>query len=168
MAFAARFLDSLLINQRGVLDGSDPGANRILDSLGRVRVRFHAETKICRFAHRSLQFLGSELGRIGIAAMREHRASGEHFDVVHTIMRELANFLAHFPWAGRFTVVKIPWKRDIRSETGHSTCPAGNCDVGAGDEHARTHYVAFIDRVAKRDVIESTVDADIANGSETG
>ncbi len=100
--------------------------------------------------------------------MRQHSASGKHFDVVHAVVRELANFLAHFPWAVRFTVVEIPWKRDIRSETGHSTGPAGNCDVGAGDEHARTHYVAFIDRVAKRDVIESTVDADIANGSETG
>src|SRR5260370_13534780 len=188
MALAARFLDALLIinihvkisavlfgqrdsfliNQRGVLDRSDPGANRILDSLGSVRVRFHAETKIRRFAHRSLQFLGSELGRIGVSAMRWHSASGKHFDVVHAVVRELANFLAHFPWAVRFTVVEIPWKRDIRSDTGHGAGPAGTCDVGAGDEHPRTDYVAFIDGVATRDGIESTLDADIANGSVLG
>ena len=95
--------------------------------------------------------------------MGEHRAAGENLDVIDSIMRELANDLAHFPRAVGFAVVHVPRQRDVGSEAGIGAGAAGNCDVSAGDVHAWTDDIAAIDRIAQSNISESAVGAYIAH-----
>ncbi len=160
--------NAFVIDQRGMLNGSDTGADGVLDTFWGVRVGFHSKTEILGFVDGCLQFFGGELGRVRIAAVSEDGARGEHFDVIHAVVREQAHLLTHFPGAVGLAVVQVPGKLNVGSEASHGAGAAGDGDVGSGDEHAGTHNVAVIDGVAKRGVIESAVDANITNGCETG
>src|SRR6267143_4294296 len=129
---------------------------------------FDTKTEILGFFDGCSQFFGSEFGGVRIAAVSEDGASGEYFDVIHAVVREQAHLLADLPRAVSFAVVQIPGKLNVGSEASHGAGAAGDGDVGSGNEDAGTHNVAVIDGVAKRDVIESAVDANITDGCETG
>src|ERR671923_163065 len=88
--------DALVINQSGVLDRSDSGADRILDAFGGVCMSCYAKTKVVRLVYGRMQLLGSELGGLRVAPVRQHGASGENLDVVSSSMSEFANLLPHF------------------------------------------------------------------------
>src|SRR5256885_7184562 len=53
--------DAFIVNQRGMLDGRDSGANSVLDAFRSMRMRFDAKPKVLSFADRRLQFFQREL-----------------------------------------------------------------------------------------------------------
>lgn len=159
--------DAFVVDHGGVLDRGHARADRVLDAFGGVSMRFDAQSKMAGLVDRGLQFLQRELLRVRIAAVGEHRAAGENLDVIDSIMRELANDLAHFPRAVGFAVVHVPRQRDVGSEAGIGAGAAGNCDVSAGDVHAWTDDIAAIDRIAQSNISESAVGAYIAHRGES-
>ena len=158
--------DSLVVDERGVLDGRHPRANRTLDALGRVRVGRDAQAEIARLLHGRAQFLGSEFDRSRITPMRENRARGQNLDVVRPAVCEFPDFLTHCPWAVRDGELQVPGQLDIRGEARHCAGALGYRDVGARDIHARPDDDALRNGVAHGDVIESAVGADVAHRGE--
>ena len=89
--------DAFVVDHGRVLDRSHACPDRILDALGRVRMRLDAQSEVAGFIHRGLQFFRSEFLRFRIAAMRQHGAAGEDLDVVGAVVHQLADSLPHFP-----------------------------------------------------------------------
>src|SRR5437879_13148032 len=100
-----------------------------------MRVRFDSQSKMARLIHRGSEFLRCKFLRIGIAAVREHRAAGKNFDVIDSIVSELANDLEHFPGTVCLTVVKIPGQLNVRSIASPRARAAGNNSVGPSPLH---------------------------------
>ena len=159
--------NALIIDHGCVLNRGHSGANCILDSLRRVRVRFDSQSKMARLIHRGSEFLRRKFLRIGIAAVREHRATGKNFDVIDSIMSKFANNLAHFPRAICFAVVKIPGKLNIGSVARHGARAAGDRDISASNIHAWAFDIAFGNRITQRDVIKRAVDTNVADAGKS-
>jgi hypothetical protein len=106
--------DAFVVDERGMLDGGDSGANRVLDAFGRVRMRRNPQTEIRGLLDGGAQFLGGEFDGLRIAAMREHRARGQHLDVIGAAMRKFADLLPHFPGTVRLTERRSQGQLDIR------------------------------------------------------
>ena len=140
-----RQCNTFVIDHGRVLDRSHARPDRILDSHGRVRMRFHAQSKVSGFVHRGLQFFHREFLRFRIAAMGQHGAAGKDLDVIGPVMHQLPNLLPHFPWTVSLSVAEIPGQCDIRRESGHSAGPAGDRHIRPGHIHART-----LDRTLER------------------
>ena len=88
--------------------------------------------------------------------------------MIYSIMREQPNFLTNLPRAVRFAIIKIPWQLDVRSESGHRPGSSRDRDISAGHKHPRPYNVAVIDGVAKRDIVQGTIHANITHGGEAG
>src|SRR5207237_2869366 len=89
-------------------------------------------------------------------------------DLVHAVVRQQAHFLAHLPGAVRLAIVKVPGKLNIWSHSGHSAGAPGDRDIRASNKHAWTHNIATIDRVAKSNIVERAINADITHAGEAG
>ena len=134
----------------------------------RMRVRLDAQAERTGFVHCGVKFFGSELAGVGIAAVREDGAAGKKLDVIRTVVRELTDNSADLPRTVGDAVAKIPRERNVGRKAGHGAGAAGDGEVCAGDEHARAGNVPAIDGVAQSDIGQSTIDADVAHGGETG
>ena len=131
-----------------------------------MSVRCHAQAEAAGLIHSSLEFLHRKFLRFGIAAVGEHGAAGKNLDVVNSIVCQLADFLANFPGAVCFAVMQVPRKLNIGGESRHSARAASDGDVSAGHVHARSDDEAFSDGIAHRDIVQSAIDAHVANRSE--
>ena len=155
--------DAFIVDQGRVLNGRYPGADGVLDSLWRVRVGFDTQAEVGGFIHSRLQFFQRELLGFGIAAVGEHGAGGEHFDVVGAVVGKLADFLAHFPRAVCLAVMQVPGQLDIGGHTGHRSRAASDRDVGAGHEHAWANDIAASNGIAQGNVVQCAVDSHITH-----
>src|SRR5439155_27338781 len=69
-----------------------PISNSVLDSLRGMRMRFDSQSKMARLIHRGSEFLRRKFLRIGIAAVRKHRAAGKNFDELAAAVDEASHF----------------------------------------------------------------------------
>src|SRR5438132_8483402 len=132
-----------------------------------MRMRFDSQSKMARLIHRGSEFLRRKFLRIGIAAVRKHRAAGKNFDVIDSVVSELANDLAHFPGTVRFTIVKIPGKLNIGSVTRHGAGAAGDRDISASNVHPWALDIAFGDRITQRDNVKRPIYANVAHAGKS-
>ncbi len=160
--------NALIVDQRRVLDRCHPCANRILDALGGMRVRGHAQSEAICLLDGGAQLFRGELYGFGIAAMREHRAGGEDLDVIGAAMGNFTDLLTHFPGAVRHAVLQIPRQLDIRSQTGHRSGAFADGDVGARHVHARAHDDSSRNGIAHGHIVQGPVHAHIAHRGEPG
>src|SRR5271157_3824437 len=116
----------------------------------------------------SLQLFECEFLRPGIAAVGKHGPAGKNLDVIDAVMRELTDYLPHFPRAVGLAVMQIPGQCNVGSEAGSGAGASRDGDIGAGYEHAGTGDVTAIDGVAQGNVDQGTVWSDIAHCGETG
>ena len=128
--------DAFIVDERGVLDRRDAGANRILDAFGCVRVRFDAQAEIGGLLHGGAQFLGSKFDRLRVAAMGEHGARRKHLDVIGAPVRELADLLPHFPGTVGLAEAQIQRQLNVPRQARHGAGALADGDVGARHIHA--------------------------------
>ena len=95
--------------------------------------------------------------------MGKDGAAGKNLDVICAIMCQLPDFLANFPGAVRFSVMQIPGKLNVGCEAGHRSCTTGDGDVSTGNIHPGADNEALRNRIAHGDIVESTIDANVAN-----
>ena len=158
--------DAFIVDERGVLDGSDSGADGVLDAFRCVCVSLDAKSEVVRFIDGGMQFFGSEFKRLGVAPVSEHGAGGKNLDVVGAAVRELTDSLPNFPRAVGFSITKIQGELNIPRQPGHRPGAFADRNVGAGDKHARADDVPAGNGVAHGDIVERAIDADVAHGRE--
>ncbi len=93
--------DAFVVNQAGVLDGVDAGANGILNSFGSVGVGGNLASRHVGGVGGRFQFLVGVLRRAGAVADGEHAAGGENLDHIHSILHLGADHMAHLVHAIR-------------------------------------------------------------------
>src|SRR6202158_2766880 len=91
--------DAFVIDQAGVLDGIDAGANGVFDGLCAVSVGGNFAAKLVGFLGDSLHLFESELGSPGLIAFAENATGGADFDYIGAIFDDFANFGARGPGA---------------------------------------------------------------------
>src|ERR1700731_1746767 len=131
-----------------------------------MRMGFHAQAEMTGLVYGGLQFFESKLFRLRIAAMRQHGSAGKNLDVIGAIVSKLPNHLSDFPRTVGLAVMQIPRERDVGTESRSRTSAASNGYISASHKQARTDDVAPIDGVTQSHIAESTVNADVAHGSE--
>src|SRR5262245_55391356 len=99
--------------------------------------------------------------------MREHCTAGENFDVIDSVVSQLANDLPHFPRTVGFTVFQVPRQSDIWSHTSHCTSDASYRHVSSSNVHARADDVSIVYGIAHGDVIQCAINANIADCGES-
>ncbi len=167
-AVLLRQCDTLIVDERGMLDRCNAGSNGVLDALGRVGVRLDAETETCGLFDGGAQFLRGEFDGFRIAAVGQDRSGRQHLDVVRTAVREYADPLSHLPGTVGFTEPQIQRQLNIRRQARHGARTLADGDIRPGHIHARTDDHSIGDRVAHGNVVERTIHADIPHRREAG
>src|SRR6266571_3958330 len=166
-AMLFRERDSLVVDQRCMLDRSHSCTDCILNALCTVCVCLHAQAEGVRFLHGSLQLLQCEFRGLRVAPVGQHSAAGENLDVIYTVMREQPDFLSHFPRAIGLAVMQVPWQLNVGRLPSQRTCATCDRDVRPSYVHARSHNVSTGDCIAKGNVVERAVSTYISYSSES-
>ena len=166
-AVLLRERNAFIVDEGGMLDRCDAGADCVLDAFGRMRMRFDTQPEVGSLLDGSTQLFGSELDGLRIAAVCEHRTGGQNLDVIGAAMRQVTDLLPHFPRAVGHAEAQIQRQLNIRRQAGHRTGAPGDGDIRARHVHARTDDDPFRDGVAHRHVVECPVDAHIAHCGKT-
>ena len=127
---------------------------------------FDAKAEVAGLIDRGLQFLQREFLRIRITAVSQNSSAGKNLDVIHPVVRQFADDLAHFPGTVGFAIMHVPGELDVRGETAVHSCAAGNGHIGPGHEHARSDDITLVNGVAQSYVGESAIGADVAHRGE--
>ena len=78
-----------------MLDGADPGADGVLDAVGRLGVRHHRQAGRGRLGHQHGQFVGPVVGVLRAVPRRQHPAGRAHLDHVGARADDLPDPFAH-------------------------------------------------------------------------
>src|SRR5947208_9282019 len=128
-----------------------------------MSVRGNFPTKSVRVGNNGLHLFKRVLRGIWIVAFREHPSGGAHFDQVRSILDYFSRLVLHLldaiSGAVRSRVVLV-WKQVVVAVT------SGNAQGGSAHQHARSGYIAGINRISQRHIAVSA-SANIADGCKT-
>ena len=144
-----RQLQAFIVNETGVLDGIDAGANRNLDAIGAVRVNRHAAAKHVRFVNQCGDFLGRVLLGAGCIAFGENTAGAAILDDVGPVLDVTPHYPAHFDRAVRHA---FGFVLKFRGEHVVVAVPAGDSQCRTRRQNPRAGHIAVIDGISQRDV----------------
>src|SRR6267142_6370065 len=156
--------DAFVVDQAGMFDGVDAGADGVLDGLRAVGVRGDLATELVGFFGDGLHFFECVLGCAGLIAFTEDAAGGADLDDIGAVLGGFPDFGASGPGAigNAFRLVVIFGREQIVV-----ALAARDAKRRAGSAHSRTFDVAGVDGVAECDV-RVTARADVSNGGEAG
>src|SRR6266403_1531905 len=156
--------DAFVVDQAGMFDGVNAGADGVLDGLRAMRVRGDLATELVGFFGDGLHFLEGVLRRAGLVSFAEHAAGGADLDHVGAVLDGFAHFGASGPGTvgDAFRLVVIFGRQQIVV-----AMAARDAKRRAGSAHARTFDVAGVDGIAEGN-IRVTASADVPNGGEAG
>src|SRR5689334_13340279 len=157
-------LDRGVAGEAGVLDGVDPGEDRIMDAFVAVGVGGDLETEHVRLVGDRLHLVIAELLGADRIAEREHSASRADLDDLGAIFVHPADLLARLLRAGddprRLLVPDRRWEA-----VGVVAMPAGRSEQISGGDDPRSDHPAAVDRLLQADIVEIRR-TDIAYGRE--
>ena len=107
-------------------------------------------------------------GSPGVVPDGEHGAGREDLDEVRAAREQLAHAPAHRGLVVGDAAAHLVRHLDAHGQAGDFAGAVGDRDVGAGHEHARTLDQPGIDGVAKRDVDQRAIRADVPHRRESG
>ena len=127
---------------------------------------FDAKAEVAGLIDRGLQFLQREFLRIRITAVSQNSSAGKNLDVIHPVVRQFADDLAHFPGTVGFAIMHVPGKLYVRCKTAIHAGTTRDGHIGPGHEHARSDDITLVNGVAQSYVGESAIGADVAHRGE--
>ena len=125
-----------------------PRQDRVLDPLCGMGMDGHAQSEIPGLVHAGLQLFRREFDGGRVAAMGEHRSGRKHLDVIHSVVRQQANLLPHFPRTVGLAITQVQWQLNIGRLPRHRSGATGDGDVRAGHIHTRADHVSTRNRIA--------------------
>src|SRR5882672_1690346 len=156
--------DAFVVDQAGMFDGVDAGADSVLDRLRTVRVGGDLASELVGFFRDGLHFFERVLRRAGLIAFAEHTAGGADLDDVGAVLDGFANFGAGGPGTvgDAFRLIMIFGRQQIIV-----AMAASDAKRRAGSAHSRTFDIAGVDGIPEGDV-RVTARAHVSNRGEAG